>query len=380
MKKSLLFCAIAALVLCGCDSQVEPAQPIYHPTEEPEAVTNDFTLVKWCIGKQAEDVDTLLTHHGYSDEGVKGLYRQYTKPEEGYTKVVHTSLPNYASMVVKNDDYRILESVFKQWVREIRASKAYGNLLRSSCSLSVGMGTGISSFSTPEALLAALDTVSSFEEVTASFYGSDRYANRYELILDSYLKGVFMEINNPRAGKPSDDFTESDLRESDLRKHILISKVDYMTYQYKGFYALNVSGKTDADAFIPIVSEYQSPGDFGFIRLYYRNTGNLLLDGTIIWDGCGQLLFPGSFRAGLPEKEALPFPGVDLFRRLDTAGRYIETVDEKEMRHIWQSVSQQKEFRHYYGNSRKQVTVYLYGPSVGMFDPYAAYYLVFTEQ
>ena len=42
--------------------------------------------------------------------------------------------------------------------------------------------------------------------------------------------------------------------------------------------------------------------------------------------------------------------------------------------------SQQKEFCHYYGNSRKQVTVYLYGPSVGMFDPYAAYYLVFTEQ
>ena len=64
-----------------------------------------------------------------------------------------------------------------------------------------------------------------------------------------------MEINNLRAGKPSDDFTVSDLKESDLKKDILICKVDYLTFQYKGFYALNVSGKTNNGDLIPITSE-----------------------------------------------------------------------------------------------------------------------------
>ena len=50
------------------------------------------------------------------------------------------------------------------------------------------------------------------------------------------------------------------------------------------------------------------------------------------------------------------------------------------MKHIWQSVSYQKEFQHYYGNSNKKVAVFLYTPSVGLFNPDAAYYLVFVEQ
>jgi hypothetical protein len=143
---------------------------------------------------------------------------------------------------------------------------------------------------------------------------------------------------------------------------------------------LNVSGKTNNGDLIPITSEYMSPGDFGFIKLYYRDKTNLLLDGTIVWSGCGKLSFPESFRAGLPEKEALPFPGVERFARLSAGGQYVETADEWEMKHIWQSVSYQKEFQHYYGNSNKKVAVYLYAPSVGMFNPYVAYYLVFVEQ
>jgi hypothetical protein len=189
-----------------------------------------------------------------------------------------------------------------------------------------------------------------------------------------------MDINNPRVGQPSDDFTQSDLKESDLRKHILISKVDYLTFQYKGFYALNVSGKTNDGELIPIISECQPAGDFGFIKLYYRNTGNLLLNGTIVWSGCGQLAFPESFRAGLPVQEPSPFPGTKYFSRLGEDGQYAETVNEWEMKHIWQSVSYQKEFRHYFSNTTKKVAVYLYAPSEGLFDPYAAYYLVFVEQ
>ena len=380
MKKSLLLFAVAALVLTACDSQVAPSQPISHATEEQEAVTNDFTLVKACIGMQGDDSNSLLRQQGFSEEETKMYYRKYNKTENGITKEVHISAPTYAAMMVKNDDFTVLKSVFNQWIQELRESKAYNNLVRASYSLRVGWGNGELTFSTSEELLAALDTVTSFENITASFNGNDIYANQYELALLTNLKGVFMDINNPRAGQPSDDFTESDLKESDLKKDILISKVDYQTFQYKGFYALNVSGKTNDGELIPIISEYQAPCDFGFIKLYYRNTGNLLVDGTIVWNGCGQLAFPEPFRAGLPVKEAIPFPGTEHFARLGEDGQYTETVNEWEMKHIWQSVSYQKEFQHYFGNATKKAAVYLYAPSVGLFDPYEAYYLVFVEQ
>ena len=384
MKKSIHFSLIivllAALVLTACDSQLAPSQPIPHATEEPESVTNDFTLVKACIGMQGDDSNSLLRQQGFSEEETKMYYRKYNKTENGITKEVHISAPTYAAMMVKNDDFTVLKSVFNQWIQELRESKAYNNLVRTSYSLCVGWGNGELTFSTPEELLTALDTVTSFENITASFNGNDIYANNYELVLDSYLKGVFMDINNLRAGKPSDDFTESDLKESDLKKDILICKVDYLTFRYKGFYALNVSGKTNNGDLIPITSEYMSPGDFGFIKLYYRNTGNLLLDGTIVWSGCGALSFPESFRAGLPLQEAISFPGTEHFARLGEDGQYVETVNEWEMKHIWQSVSYQKEFQHYFSNSTKKVAVYLYAPSVGLFNPYEAYYLVFVEQ
>lgn len=384
MKKSIHFSLItvlfAALVLTACDSQIAPSQPISHATEEQEAVTNDFTLVKACIGMQGDDSNSLLRQQGFSEEETKMYYRKYNKTENGITKEVHISAPTYAAMMVKNDDFTVLKSVFKQWIQELRESKAYNNLVRASYSLRVGWGNGELTFSTPEELFTALDTVTSFENITASFNGNDIYANQYELALFTHLKGVFMDINNPRVGQQSDDFTESDLKESDLKKDILISKVDYQTFQYKGFYAMNVSGKVNDDSFIPIISEYQSPGDFGYIKLYYRNTDNLLLDGTIVWNGCGQLTFPESFRAGLPLQEAISFPGTEHFARLGEDGQYTETVNEWEMKHIWQSVSYQKEFQHYFGNSTKKVAVYLYAPSVGMFDPYEAYYLVFVEQ
>ena len=383
MKKSIhLFIAtllFSAFVLASCNSQVEPSQPIPHETEEQEVVTNDFTLVKACIGNE-EQASNLLIQHGYSEENTQMYYRKYNKTENSVTKEVHLSAPTYAAMMVKNDDYTLLEAVFKQWIQELCASQAYNNLVRSSYSLRVGMGNGTSNFSTPEALLAALDTITSTEAVSASFFGNDIYANQYELVLNSYMKGVFMDINNVRAGQPSDDFTESDLKEADLHKDILISKVDYLTFQHKGFYALNVSGQTNNEDLIPIISEYMPASDFGSIKLYYRNQTNLLLDGTIVWNGCGELSFPESFRAGLPLKEAMPFPGMEHFARLSEDGKYIETANEEEMKHIWQSVSCQKEFQHYYGNSNKKVAVYLYAPSVGLFDPNAAYYLVFVEQ
>ena len=385
ISQHILLFAGLFLIFCLATCKHEPIvplpsepQPIDYTPEVPEPITNDFTLLKACIGKSQAEVTALLTEHGFTP----GEDNKFLKTENGVTKEVHCHSIGNAEMVVHNSEFTIQRQVFAQWMNEIRNSVAYTKLVRSSFELCTGWGNGNQHFNTPEELLAAVADISSTPEngMDASFYGNDIYANRYSLVLMPNLNGVYMQIINHLAGQPSGDFTESDLQQSDLQKHILISKVDYLTFRYKGFYALNVTDKLDSGNEIPFVSQYQSPGDFGYIKLFYRNTNNLLMDGSIIWAGCGHLNFPDNFRAGLPMDNGLPYPGQSRIAFINDGGHYETVTNENDLQLIWQSVSQQKEFQHYYGNSSKKVAVYLYTPSVGVGNPADAYYLVFTEQ
>ena len=371
------------LALCFTACTHEPIVPlpsepqsIEYTPEVPEPITNDFTLLKACIGKSQAEAEALLSEYGYT----AGEDNKFLKTENGVTKEVKIYSTGNAALTVIDNNFDILKQLFGQWMNEIRNSAAYTHLVRSSFSLSTGWNTGYQYFNTPEDLLAALAPVPSAGGMSASFSGNDIYANIYSLVLMPDLNGVFMQIINQRAGQPSDDFTESDLQETDLQKHILISKVDYLTFRYKGFYALNVTNKLNSGNEIPFVSQYQAPGDFGYIKLFYRNTDNLLMDGSIIWSGCGELNFPNNFRAGLPMDNGLPYPGQSRISFINDGGHYETVTDERDLQYIWQSVSRQKEFQHYYGNSSKKVAVYLYTPSVGIGNPADAYYLVFTEQ
>ena len=361
----------------ACDRFLPSApQPIDYPLEEQEPVTNDFTLLKACIGKSQSEVSALMTSHDFTT--VSG--GKFLKTEDGITKEVYVHSVGNVEMNVRNNDFDTLKQVFVQWMNEIRNSVAYTKLVRSSFTLSTGWGNGYQHFNTPEELINALSSVSPAEGMSASFSGNDSYANEHSLTLYPNFNSVYMQIINQRAGQPSDDFTESDLENEDLQKHILISKVDYLTFRYKGFYALNVTDKLNSGDEIPFMAEYQSPGDFGYIKLYYQNINNPLMDGTIIWNGCGALNFPASFRAGLPVSKELRYPGQSHISFIDNSGTYVTVADDNELQRVWQSVSRQKEFQHYYKHSSKKVAVYLYAPSVGIGNPADAYYLVFTEQ
>lgn len=374
---------LAAAIFAACNTNTPeglPDQPqkITYPTEKQEAVTNDFTLVKACIGKSQDESDALLVEHGYTatEDG------KYTKTENGVKKDVHIYAQGNASMVSRSNEFSVLKSVFTQQLTDMRQSATYANLLRSTYSLKPSLSQGKTAFATPEELLAALEPITEPEDkyMDASFDGNDCFATQYELVLDPFFNAVYLQMWNSRAGQPSDDFTESDLNEEDLHKHILISKVDYLTFRYKGFYALNVNGKSDSGTEIPILQEYVAPCDFGRIKLFYNDKSNLLLDGTIIWSGCGRLGFPESFRAGLPVQNGLAYPGQERFAFISDDRTYLTEDKEQDLRHIWESVSKQKEFQCYYAHSSKKVAVYLYTPSVGMMDPNVACYFVFTEQ
>ena len=350
--------------------------PIEYTPEVQEPITNDFTLIKACLGKSQSESAALLTHYGFSPtEGNK-----FVKTENGLTKEATIYSSSNVALALLESDFDLQKQVFSQWMREIRNSVAYTKMVRSSFSLSTGWNNGYQHFNTPEELLADLAIVPPADGMSASFYGNDIYANQYYLDMMPDIGGVCMQIINQRAGQPADDFTESDLRPTDLQKHILISKVDYLTFRYKGFYALNVTNKLNTGNEIPFVADYRSPGDFGYIKLYYRNTNNLLMDGTIIWSGCGELNFPESFRAGQRLSNGLPYPGQSRIAFINEEGHYTTVSDDTELQRIWHTLSRQKEFRHYFGRTSKKVAVYLYTPSVGVGNPADAYYLVFTEQ
>lgn len=371
----LMFCFAACKPEPVVPTPEEPT-PIEYTPEVQEPVTNDFTMLKACIGKSFSEAAALLADHGFT----AGEENTFLKMENGITKEAKIYSPGNVELILRDSAFDVLKQGFTQWMGEIRNSVAYTKLVRSTFSLSAGWYNGYQYYGTPEELLTALATVSPANGMSASFNGNDIYANQYSLDMMPNLHGVFMQIINSRVGQPLDDFTESDLETADLQKHILISKVDYLTFRYKGFYALNVTDKLNTGNEIPFVAEYREPGDFGYIKLFYRNTNNLLMDGTIIWMGCGELSFPASFRAGRQLNSGMPYPGQTHISFINNEGDYITVTDESELQRIWQTLSKQEEFQHYYGNTHKKVAVYLYTPSVGVGNPADAYYLVYTEQ
>ena len=351
-------------------------QKIDYPVEVQEAVSNDFTLLKAGILKNQAENATLLTANGFTL-----VDNTYVKTRDSITIEAMMTLGN-CYMTAHTKDFNKAKSIFSQWMKEIQQSASYTNLVRSSCHLCVGgEGNRRHVFNNPNDLLAALDTLScSLENMSASFEGNDIFANQYSLIMFPDLGGVYLQIINQRAEQPSDTFTESDLQEADLHKHILICKVDYLTFRYEGFYALKVSGKQETGKEIPFVAEYEEPNDFGNIKLFYGSKNNLLLDGAIIWNGCGKLAFPEQFRAGLPTDAGIAYPGTERVAMITENGQYSPILNEREIKYIWESVSKQKEFQYYFTNSTKKLAIFLYTPSVGLMNPADADYLIFTEQ
>ena len=381
MMKKVFLLALVATMIAACQqnpasSLPDKPQKIDYPVEVQEAVSNDFTLLKAGILKNQAENATLLTANGFTL-----VDNTYVKTRDSITIEAMMTLGN-CYMTAHTKDFNKAKSIFSQWMKEIQQSASYTNLVRSSCHLCVGgEGNRRHVFNNPNDLLAALDTLScSLENMSASFEGNDIFANQYSLIMFPDLGGVYLQIINQRAGQPSDTFTESDLQEADLHKHILICKVDYLTFRYEGFYALKVSGKQETGKEIPFVAEYEEPNDFGNIKLFYGSKNNLLLDGAIIWNGCGKLAFPEQFRAGLPTDAGIAYPGTERVAMITENGQYSPILNEREIKYIWESVSKQKEFQYYFTNSTKKLAIFLYTPSVGLMNPADADYLIFTEQ
>ncbi len=394
---AIAFSAILVLLAACTREPVEPTPPnptiqelppIEYTPEVNDPVTNDFTMVKACIGKNLNEAVAIINERDYhldNNSSSDPELDHYIHTENGTEKHLafwrpSQSVVHQGELYVKDQELPVMLLFYKQWLQEFRASSAYGKLARTYFSGRVDGNTlNIQSL---DELIAAMDNLQSASDINITANGNDIYGNEYEIFLlyGNHTKWVELRILNSRAGQPSDDFTQSDLQDTDLHKNILISKVDYLTFRYKGFYALNVQNPVQTGTEIPFLAEYQAPSDFGWIKLYYQNTNNLLMSGSIVWSGCGHLEFPTGFRAGRQLNNRLPYPGQNKIAYINNAGAYQTVTDDADLQRIWQTVSKQQEFRHYYANSHKKVAVYLYTPSVGVGNPADCYYLVFIEQ
>lgn len=367
--------------------------------QEYETDGGDFVFLKSLIGMEVTAYDEYLTTNGYEEcEYNNNLSAKYTDTRvDSISKYlfVHFGyddrVPN-VEMKLESSDIDTLSAIFKKWLLEILHSSSYPLLVRESYSMRNG-NNGYQYVDTPEQILEALESVDpSSDNISFTFSANDSQAYKYSLHLryGQWNPSVYMQIINERVNNPLPEVPTVNLTDEYLGKDILIAKVDYMSFEYGGFYSMNVTNKQNEGNEIPFLAEYMSPSDFGYIKLYYHDESNLLMDGSIIWAGCGALNFPETFVKGnssgtyVPEytmKYGLSFPS-ERISYIGVDGTYAQDVDESDndLGYIWQTLSAQEEFMSYYEQTSKKVAVYLYQPSVGVGDPYEWYYMVFVER
>ena len=147
--------------------------------------------------------------------------------------------------------------------------------------------------------------------------------------------------------------------------NVLLLKVDYNTNLFKGgkelTFANTISNMT-------VTHQYVSPGDFGSIKLIYQQLNEPLFDGTIVWNGLGQMSYPqnllnaNQFDRVMTADYVTPISGFEnVFNPNNSTYNYNS---------IWNSVQSLVKVRQYLiSNPNATVKIFLYTPSVGIGNP-----------
>ncbi len=180
--------------------------------------------------------------------------------------------------------------------------------------------------------------------------------------------------NKHRTTNQSDTLINSDF----LNFAVLI--VDYDTYEFEGgnlsYYQHCVNCTEDS---IPFEIFVIYPGDFGGITYNIQNTSETVFDATIIWMGTGQIVHPEEFTLSYPfntinnmveKPEHLEYYN-KYGTKVYTDSTFIHAADSAW--HVIESLEITKQF----SENNYKVAIYLYPPSVGVFNPFAAKWIIF---
>ncbi len=154
--------------------------------------------------------------------------------------------------------------------------------------------------------------------------------------------------------------------------------VDYDTYQFEGgdlsFYSCT-SCNNDS---LPFAIDVEYPCDFGGITFKISSTLDTIFDASIVWMGTGIIHYPESFSTSYPFTSASALVEQDsdivywgfygdtivdtaLLNKADSAW---EVIDDLEITNAFSKID------HKFG-------IYLYPPTVGIFNPAAAKWVIF---
>ena len=81
--------------------------------------------------------------------------------------------------------------------------------------------------------------------------------------------------------------------EVDLKSHLVLLKVDYLTYKLEGGMLFDLN-KAPTSSEVQFSVENDPSSNFSYLKLYHLPDSLLVFDGLIIWNGSGNLNFPDS--------------------------------------------------------------------------------------
>lgn len=152
---------------------------------------------------------------------------------------------------------------------------------------------------------------------------------------------------------------------TDNANKVMVLKVDYLTNQFEGGKELIF----DADSYaMTLNNEYVQPADFGSLKLTYAELNETIFDGTIVWNGLGQMTFPqnllaaNQFERVLTADYIVPASGFENVFNPDNITYDYDSV--------WLHVQGLVKVREYLlSNPTATVKLFLYTPSVGIGNP-----------
>ncbi|WP_430614340.1 hypothetical protein [Flavobacterium sp. JP2137] len=147
---------------------------------------------------------------------------------------------------------------------------------------------------------------------------------------------------------------------------VMLLKVNYLTNAFEGAVEIPLEKKSST---FTLRKEYQEPSDIGNIKLFHKETDQLLFDASIIWMGKGRISYPQFIAPDNFERVAQPNPiyPVNGFKMLILFDSFFV---EPDLTQAWARVQTVMLAREYLNaNPEQQVNVYLHQPSADVGDP-----------
>lgn len=155
--------------------------------------------------------------------------------------------------------------------------------------------------------------------------------------------------------------------------------VDYETYEFEGgFFEIYEPCDTCSGNKIPFDITYKSPGDFGSILFQYDFAKDTIFYAGIVWNGNGDIIVPDKLMPvdsfvveDSPAVDPVEFEYYNGMPGLLNEEEYFMKADS-----AWGAVSN-LDIVHSFSESGYIAGFYLYPPSVGVFDPSVAKWVIF---